>query len=205
MVAAGSEKLLVMHGCRLASPTAVARPADHLHLEPGGDDIELLGDVFADHMKRAIAARALSRLRLDHHLLARQVRRQGTPVAPGRGALAGRRLDPRRFPGRLRRGERLLDVFQGKVQLVGIQTLRTLAVNVTLQLLQQEMQLLHLHLRRPAARRHEVVVGSNLRRGRLARQQQCDQFVLALGPEAGGGRIHDPRLTPGTPAVSAAW
>ena len=88
-------------------------------------------------------------LEVDQDLDPRQVRRQGAQVAPARSrrprciaALGGG------FLCRLGRGDGLLEVFQAKLQLVGVEPLRATAELATLQPPDQEPQLLDLGLSR---------------------------------------------------------
>ena len=72
----------------LAGPAGVSRPPYHQHAERGRHDVEALGDVLADPMQPARAARAGRALDVDQRLDARQVRRQGAAVrSPARRAL----------------------------------------------------------------------------------------------------------------------
>src|ERR1700687_2559915 len=64
----------------LARATGVLGPPSHDHFEPGRNLVEPLGSILADHVQIAATARADLALWLDHHLLARQVRRKMTAV-----------------------------------------------------------------------------------------------------------------------------
>ena len=87
-----------LHHGALAAAATVAWAADHLDLvDPHGsspwaegprDDVEHLGDIFADHMHRAAAARAALVIDIDDHLDPRRMRRQGPSVALRRISLA---------------------------------------------------------------------------------------------------------------------
>ena len=76
-----------LHHRLLAGPAAVAGSADHLHPQLGGDDVEHLARVLADHVQGPAAAGAALVLDVDQDLDPRQVRRQGAQIAspsPGR-------------------------------------------------------------------------------------------------------------------------
>ena len=85
-----------------------------------GIDVEPLGDVLADPVQRAAAARAGRARGLDHHLVPRQV--LGQRPAIDTALLPARRLQRR--VALLRRGlalgQRLLDVLERQLQLIGI-------------------------------------------------------------------------------------
>ena len=71
-----------------AGTASVFGPARNDDAQPGGNPVEPLGDILADHMQGA-AAGADFALRLDDDLLARQVRRQVAAIgAPVLGAMA---------------------------------------------------------------------------------------------------------------------
>ena len=107
----------------LARPAAVLGPAGDDHPERGRDHVEALRDLFADPMHRAVAARAGRALRLDHHLVPRQVLGQRPAIYTA--LLSARRL-PRRVAllrlGRALR-ERLLEVLECQLQLIGVGSL----------------------------------------------------------------------------------
>ena len=63
------------HAIRAAAAGIFGSPR-HDHAQPGRDLVEALGDVLADDVQSAAAARACLRLGLDHDLLPRQMRRQ---------------------------------------------------------------------------------------------------------------------------------
>jgi hypothetical protein len=94
-------------------------------------------------MHRPLAARACSVLWFDHHLDARQMRGQRLALRPSR------RRAPDRLCGvlcELGLGlcHRLLDLFQGELQLIGIKPLRAASETGALQLTKQVMQPLDL-------------------------------------------------------------
>jgi hypothetical protein len=107
----------------LACPAAVPGPPGDDHPELRGDHVEPLRDVLADPVHRALAARAGRALRLDHHLFPRQV--LGQRPAINTALLPARRL-PRRV-GLLRLGlalgDRLFEVLEGQLQLIGMRRL----------------------------------------------------------------------------------
>jgi hypothetical protein len=75
-----------LHHPVLAGAASVFRSPHDRHLELGGDDVELLADVFADPMERAFAARAMLVLNADDCLEARQMRRQRAAIGAFRRA-----------------------------------------------------------------------------------------------------------------------
>ena len=62
-----------LHHRLLAAPAAVAGPADHLHPQLGGDDVEHLARVLADRVQGPAAAGAGLVLDVDQDLDPRQV------------------------------------------------------------------------------------------------------------------------------------
>ena len=77
----------------LAGPAGVAGPPDHQDPDLRRHDVEALGDVLADPVQVARAARAGPALDVDQALDPGQVRRQGAPVRPALrdpGGLRGR-------------------------------------------------------------------------------------------------------------------
>ena len=107
------------HGA-LAGAAAILRPAGDDHPELRRDDVEPLGDVLADPVQRAATARAGRARGLDHHLVPRQV--LGQRAAIDTALLPARRLQRR--VALLRRGlalgQRLLEVLERELQLIGI-------------------------------------------------------------------------------------
>ena len=71
------------HHGPLAGAAGVARAARDAHPQLRGHDVELLGAQFVDHVQRTAAARAVTVLDVDHHLVARQMRRQRAVIAIG--------------------------------------------------------------------------------------------------------------------------
>ena len=125
----------------LAAMAGVARAPGHPHSQLGGHHVELLGCHLADGVQCMAAARARPVLDVDHHLVARQVCRQGAVVAGrrlgarltrqassgGRGILAG-----------LIGGDGLLQLLQNKLQLIGRQLFGPAAKLVPRQALDQQ-------------------------------------------------------------------
>jgi hypothetical protein len=104
----------------LARPAAVPGPAGDDDPELRRDHVEPFGDVLADPVQRAATAGASLILGLGHDLFARQMLGQSATVAttlPG-----ARRFECRVGLLRLRlaRGQCLLDVFEGQLQLIGM-------------------------------------------------------------------------------------
>jgi hypothetical protein len=118
----------------LAGAASVLWTPHDQHSELGGHDIELLADVFADPMQFAVAARASPAVDIDDRLDARQMQRQRTTI----GASLSHGLILRGWRLRFNLGRRfrlvLLDVFKGKQQLIGWQSLSATAEAVALQL-----------------------------------------------------------------------
>jgi hypothetical protein len=129
-----------LHDCPLAAAAGVFRPPRHDHLVLRRDDIEPLRAVFADHMHRAAAARAGGIFRFDDDLDPRQM--LGQRAAPGpplfRAGLAQRRIGLLVFG--LALGNCLFEIFQGQIELVGIELFRTPAELHPLQLANQVAQ-----------------------------------------------------------------
>ncbi len=144
------------HGA-LAAMAGVARPPGHPHPQLRGHHVELLGAQFADGVQGVAAARAGAVLDVDHHLVARQVRRQCAVVAArrlgarlarqacsgGHGVLAG-----------LVGGDGLLQLLQGELQLVGRQLLGPAAELVAGQALDQQPHLVVLGRQRALLQQH---------------------------------------------------
>src|SRR5215203_2382719 len=114
-----------LHHRLLTGPAGVARSADHLHPQLGGDEVEHLARVLADQVQAAAAARAALVLDIDQGLDPRQVSRQSAQIAPAYSWRPRRIAAPR--SGFLRRlGGRggLLEVLQAELQLIGVELLR---------------------------------------------------------------------------------
>ena len=71
-----------LHDDVLAGTAGVFGSADDQHPELGRDDVEALGDVFANPVQQARTAWTCPALDVDHGLDARQVSRQGATVGP---------------------------------------------------------------------------------------------------------------------------
>ena len=131
-------------------------------------DVEALGDILADHMQRARAARTGLVFDVDDRLHPRQMRRQVPAVRP---ALVSLRLSAGRG-GRVRFGvgRDLLDLFQPKQQLILGQRLGPAAEAMALQLLDDLAQPIVLG---PLGEEHRLerirIVGKRLRRDRHGR------------------------------------
>jgi hypothetical protein len=128
-----------LHDGGFTGAAGVFRPAGAEDTVLGRNKVEPFGDFLADDVHRTAAARASHVFRGDHNLDARQMWRQGgaTLAAP-----AGRHRALRipLFPlGRALR-HRLLDVFEGELQLVRIEFFGAPAELHVLQLAQQVAQ-----------------------------------------------------------------
>ena len=165
-----------LHHRLLAGPAGVARAADHLHPQHGGDDVEHLARVLADDVQGPAAAGAALVLEVDQDLDPRQVRRQGAQVAPpDPGRPRGCRSLPPLLLRRLGGGRGLLEVLQAELQLVRVEPLRAPAEPPTLQLPDQQPQLLDLGLSR-------VTLGQDSSRSSSVSMQ------IALGEQFWRGR-----------------
>ena len=106
-----------------AAPAAVDRTLGDPDAQAQRHGIEALGLLDADRVQGAAAARAAPVLRLDHHLIALEMGRQVAEVAPGRSPPGA----PVRvavlsvLPRGLGRRDLLLEVFQGELELLGIE------------------------------------------------------------------------------------
>jgi hypothetical protein len=122
-----------LHHHVLASPAGVSGPTNDKHPELSRHDVEPLTCILADPMQRVAAARAGMVIDIDHHLDARQMRRQRSAV---HAALCGSACPFGRM-GRLNLGlavcRDLLDFFQTKQHLIFRQRLRAPAEAMTLQ------------------------------------------------------------------------
>jgi hypothetical protein len=107
------------------------------------DHVELLGDIFLDHVHRTAAARAALVGDVEDDLTALQMRRQVPAVALRRAACPG--LRPGHGLGRfLGRGDGsgvLLEPFQGELELLGVDALGLAAVPGADQLPDRQLQL----------------------------------------------------------------
>jgi hypothetical protein len=118
-----------------ASPAGVFRPAHHQHAELGGHDVKTFARILPNAMQRLAATWAGLVIDIDHHLDARQVRRQRSPLQ----ATLGRPACPLGRIGRINLGlitrRILLDIFEPEQHLVFGQCLGTPPKAMTLQLL----------------------------------------------------------------------
>ena len=111
-----------LHDPVAACPARIFGPPRHQHAILRRDDVEPLRRLLADHMHLPLAARAGRILGRDHDLDARQMRGEGLALAQARL----RDSHPRRstlFDLGLGLGYRLLDLFQGELQLIGVEAL----------------------------------------------------------------------------------
>ncbi len=128
----------------LAAAAGIARPPCDPHTQLRRHDVELLAAQLTDRPQLAAAARAIATADVDHHLVARQMRRQGAMVAAAGAARrawqAGRR--GRRILGRLLARllgrDALLDLLETELQLVGAQLFGAAAELVAQQTLDQQ-------------------------------------------------------------------
>jgi len=108
-----------------AAPAAVDRTLGDPDAQAQGHGIEALGLLDTDLVQGPAAARADAIRRLDHHLIALEMGRQVTEVAPRRSPPGA----PVFFaflsvlPGGLGCGDLLLEVFQGELERLGIEAL----------------------------------------------------------------------------------
>ena len=130
------------HDGLLASPADIARPPGHPNPQLRRHDVELPGGDLADWHERPAAARAIAVLDVDHHLVARQVRRQGAVVA-GRRLRAGLACGASDcvLPSLVGR-DGLLEVLEPELELVRAQLLRPASKLVAHEPLHQQPQLL---------------------------------------------------------------
>jgi hypothetical protein len=150
-----------LHHPLLAGPAGVARAADHLHPQLGGDEVEHLLVILADRVQCPAAAGARFILAVDQHLEPRQVDWQGTQVTAARGPGRPRDAAPCSdlLLRRLGRGDGLLEVLEAELQLVGVELLRAPTELAAPQLPDQEPQLLDLGLGRVTLGQSGIVLG----------------------------------------------
>jgi hypothetical protein len=114
-----------LHNRLAAAPTAVDRAPGDPNTQVQGHGIQTLGFLDVDLVHGSAAARAASVLRFDHHFIAFEMGRQVAEVAPCRSPPGA----PVFFailsvlPGGLDRRDLLLEVFQGQLELLGIEAL----------------------------------------------------------------------------------
>ena len=121
----GAVRRRSLHDRLGAAPAAVERAFGDPDAQAQRHGIEALGLLDTDLVQRPAAARAAPVLRLDHHLIALEMGRQMTEVAPGRSPPGApvRVATLRALLGGLGRRDLLLEVFQGELELIGIETL----------------------------------------------------------------------------------
>ena len=109
-----------LHHRTLTSPAAVLGPAGDDHLELRRDDVEALGDVLADPVHPTATARTALAVGLDHDLFARQMLGQGAAIDTT--LPCARRFQRRVHLLRLglALGQRLLDVLERQLELIGV-------------------------------------------------------------------------------------
>jgi hypothetical protein len=164
-----------LHHHVLATPAGVFGPAHHQHAELCRHDVEPFAGVLPDPMQRVAAARAGVVIDIEHHLDARQMRRQRAPVQ----ATLGRPACPLGRIGRINLGLItcliLLDIFEPEQHLVFWQCLGTSSKAMTLQFLDDLTEPIIL---RPLRNQHRLerasVVGKCIRRDRHGRITACD-------------------------------
>jgi hypothetical protein len=160
----------------LTRPAAIPGPAGDDYPELRRDHIEPLGDVLADPVHRAATARAGLLVGLDDDPFARQMLGQSAAVAttlPGARRFE-RPIGP--FLLRLPLGQRLLDVFQGQLELMGMgRLLRAPSEQGPLQLFDDRPQVL--------------VLPGQLGRRRSFGQEQRFERRHVIGQRGGCGGI----------------
>lgn len=101
-----------------ARPAGILRATHHQHSELRRQDVEALRDVLTEAVQCPGTARAYRARHIDHHLDARQVRRQSATIGPtpgGAGLALGRIVLLR---SSLTRRRFLLGIFQRQLQLI---------------------------------------------------------------------------------------
>ena len=124
-----------LHHHVLAGPAGVFGPAHDQHPELRRHDVEPLAHVLADPMQRVPAAGAGVVVDIDHHLDARQMRRQRSAVHPAPGGVGSALGRCRLFALGLAGGDDLVGLFQREQQLIFRQRLGPAAEAVALHLL----------------------------------------------------------------------
>ena len=140
-----------LHHHVLAGPAGIFGPAHDQHAELRRHDVEPLAAILADPMQRVAAARAGVVLDVDHHLDARQMRRQRSAVHAALGGTARPLGRIGCFTLGLAACRDLLDLFEPEQQLIFGQRLGAPAEAMALQLLDDLAQPLVLARARPAA------------------------------------------------------
>ena len=129
-----------LHHHLLAGPAGILGPADDQHAQLRRDDVEPLAAILADPVQCVAAARTAVILDVDHHLDARQMRRQRSAVHAALGGTLGSLGRDGCFAFGLAACRGLLDVFEPKQQLIFRQRLGPPAEAMALQLLDDLFQ-----------------------------------------------------------------
>ena len=123
----------------LARAASVFGPANDQDPELRGNDIEPLAHIFTNAAQRALAARAILVLDVDHRLDARQMGGKRTAIDPALGGMLGGSA----LAGfRLARGLRLLGILKGEQHLIFRQALGATSKTMPLQFLDDLTQAL---------------------------------------------------------------
>ena len=151
----------------LAGPAGELGPVRDNHPVLGRDHVEPLGRLFADHMHRLLAARAVRVGRRDRLVNARQMGGQRAAVDPP---------FPRRIGGlrllldRLGLGDRLLEVFQRQIELIGMKLGQPLALRFEALRLAQQMTQAVVEFDQPVALgKRRIALGDGVQRQRPQR------------------------------------
>ena len=120
----------------LAGPASKPGPVCDNYPVLGRDHVEPLGSLFADHMHRLLAARAIRVGRRDRRVNARQMGGQCAAVEPPFPRCSG---NLRLLLDCLGLGDRLLDVFQRQIELIGMKLGQPLAFRFEALRLAQQM------------------------------------------------------------------
>ena len=158
------------HHGPLAAAAGIAGPTRDTHAKLGRRDVQLFGAQFADRVQGAATTRAVVVLHVDHHLVARQMSRQGTMIAVG-PRCAPRLILPRggRILCGLVLGDRLLEVLQSELELIPSELFRAAAKLMTQQALDQPPQLVVLGVQFTLLMHHRPQ--HLLQDGRIVRQR----------------------------------
>ena len=183
-----------LHHPVLAGSAGIFGPTHNQHAELGRDDIESFADILANPMQRVAAARASMIVDVDHHLDARQMRRQRSTVDATLGGVARPLGWRHRFVLGLSARRRLLDFFEAEQQLIFRQRLGPSAEAVTLQLLDDLLQPFGA---RTLCQQHRLeragIVGKRVRRRHMARLHHGLRRLASLSI----GLIHSVADQPG--------
>ena len=151
----------------LTRPAGEPAPVCDDHPILGRDHVEPLGSLFADHMHRPPAARAIRVGRRNRLVSARQMGRQRAAVDPP----FPRRIGGLRFLlDRLGFGDRLLEVFQRQIELIGVKLGQPLALRFEALRLAQQMTQAVVEFDQPVAfGNRRVALGDGVQRQRPQR------------------------------------